>query len=82
MCLRFAGASAENIQTPPAILFLSTRCAMLSGYTCIGRSRQWCCVNEKSRIQALDRTQPMLRLAAGIASVASLYDYVVGGGKY
>jgi hypothetical protein len=38
--------------------------------------------NEKSRIQALDRTQPMLRLAAGIASVASLYDYVVGGGKY
>lgn len=55
---------------------------MLSGYTCIGRSRQWCCVNEKSRIQALDRTQPMLRLAAGIASVASLYDYVVGGGKY
>ena len=34
----------------------------------IRRPRPWCCVwNEKSQIQALDRTQPILPLASGIA---------------
>jgi hypothetical protein len=43
------------------------RCETSSGSTCRRLSAPWCCVDEKSQVQALDRTQPLLPMQPGQA---------------
>ena len=43
----------------------SRRCAMSSGCISTRPIMPWCCVSEKSQIQALDRTQPLLPMQPG-----------------
>ena len=52
----------KTTSSAPTIRRSSRRCATSSGCISIHHSKPWRCVDEKSQIQALDRTQPILPL--------------------
>ena len=61
VCSRIA---ARALSSPPT-RFLWRRCATSWVCTLIRRTRPWCCLDEKGQVQALERTQPLLRLGLG-----------------
>jgi transposase len=54
------------------------RSSTWSGCICTRRRTPWCCADEKSQIQALDRSAPILPLQPGLAERRS-HDYVRHG---
>ena len=65
--VRAQTASGRHLQDQQRSRSSSTRSATSSGCIWIRRKRRWCsCVDEKSQIQALDRSAPVLPMMPGL----------------
>jgi hypothetical protein len=78
-CFWFAAAPSGNIKLSSDPLFVDKVRDIVGLYLDPPRKAMVLCVDGKSQIQALDRTQPMLPLAPGIPKRRRTHDYMRHG---